>query len=154
MTVASAKTIGRIANWTRASVARPAAATNRSWARSDGFASAFTAAYTEASSSGYASASEEMNEAYSRSGTRTVKAARASETRELRPSRRAIRNTGTAARDIASAPIAWMTRKAVSTSPISHAGAVTIGWSSAGKCAGPPRIRGRPDSAIERPIEE
>ena len=65
-----------------------------------------------------------------------------------------MRNTGTAARDIASAPIAWTTRKAVSTSPISHAGAVTIGWSSAGKFAEPPRISGRPDSAIDRPIDE
>ena len=42
----------------------------------------------------------------------------------------------------------------MSTSLINQAGAVTIGWSSAGKLADPPRIDGRPDSANERPIAE
>ena len=59
-----------------------------------------------------------------------------------------------AASDIASVPIAWTMRKAVSTSPINQAGAVKIGSSSAGKCADPPRIDGRPESASERPIAE
>jgi hypothetical protein len=49
------------------------------------------------------------------------------------PRRTARRYTGIAASDIVSAPIACTTRKAVPTSPISQAGAVRMGWRSAGK---------------------
>ena len=46
----------------------------------------------------------------------------------------------------------WISRKLSSTFPTSHAGAVRIGWSSAGKCGAAPRMSGRPVSASERPI--
>ena len=59
-----------------------------------------------------------------------------------------------AASDIASAPIVCARWYASPTSSKSQAGAVRIGWSSAGKCAEPPRTSGVPVSAIDFAIDE
>jgi hypothetical protein len=135
-------------------VASAANATKASCARRLGSASVTVAVAAAARTSGYANGSDETNDAYSRSGTSRASAASASAIRRESPSRTATRYTGIAASDIANAPVACTARKAVLTSPISQAGAVRMGWRSAGKCAEPPRIEGLPDSAIERPIAE
>ena len=124
---------GRTTNWTRASVARPAKATNATCERREGRARAETPAATAASARGIRERVRKHppgvdHVRYGRRGPQSRARARPRAPAGARGGRREPpRATSTRA------PSSWTKRKEVSTSPESQAGAVRSGCSTAGK---------------------